>query len=199
MGLERIPGQDKGTKRPVREAVTFHPQARPIIKDSGSLPMTLADYNQAVDLHADGLYRFALKHLRDRDSAKDIVQESFARLWAKVTEVDAAKAKSYLFTTAHHAMVDAVRKDGRSTRMEEHHTNLRSVDQAAPDLKEVLDAALATLPAIQRSVVLLRDLEGYSYDEIAELTGLNLAQVKVYIYRGRTALKDYIGQLDLIL
>lgn len=56
--------------------------------------MTLADYNQAVDLHADGLYRFALKHLRDRDSAKDIVQESFARLWAKVTEVDAAKAKS---------------------------------------------------------------------------------------------------------
>lgn len=91
-----------------------------------------------------------------------------------------------------------MRKDGRSTRMEEHHTNLRSVDQAAPDLKEVLDAALATLPAIQRSVVLLRDLEGYSYDEMRP-TGLNLAQVKVYIYRGRTALKDYIGQLDLIL
>jgi RNA polymerase sigma-70 factor (ECF subfamily) len=180
-------------------AVTFHPQARPITKDSGSLPMTLADYNHAVDLHADGLYRFALKHLRDRDSAKDIVQESFARLWAKVTEVDAAKAKSYLFTTAHHAMVDAVRKESRSTRMEDHHSDLRSTSQSAPDLKEVLDAALATLPAIQRSVVLLRDLEGYSYEEIAELTGLNLAQVKVYIYRGRTALKDYIGHLDLVL
>jgi RNA polymerase sigma factor (sigma-70 family) len=161
--------------------------------------MTLADYNHAVDLHADGLFRFALKHLRDRDSAKDIVQESFARLWAKVTEVEATKAKSYLFTTAHHAMVDTVRKEGRSTRMEDHHHNLRSVSQSAPDLKEVLDAALATLPAIQRSVVLLRDLEGYSYEEIAELTGLNLAQVKVYIYRGRTALKEYIGHLDLVL
>jgi RNA polymerase sigma-70 factor (ECF subfamily) len=45
----------------------------------------------------------------------------------------------------------------------------------------------------------LRDLEGYTYEEIAELTGLNLPQVKVYIYRGRTALKDYIGQLDLVL
>jgi RNA polymerase sigma-70 factor (ECF subfamily) len=161
--------------------------------------MTIAEYNHAVDQHADGIYRFALKHLRDEDRAKDVVQESFARLWVKVVEVDAAKAKSYLFTTAHHAMVDEVRKGCRSTRMEAHHDNIRSVSQAQPDLKEVLDAALATLPAIQRSVVLLRDLEGYTYEEIAELTGLNLPQVKVYIYRGRTALKDCIGQLDLVL
>lgn len=161
--------------------------------------MTLAEYNHAVDLHADGLYRFAVKHLRDEDQAKDVVQETFARLWTRVTEVDAAKAKSYLFTTAHHAMVDEVRKGRRSTRMEEHHEDLRQTNQSQPDLKEVLDQALATLPAIQRSVVLLRDLEGYSYEEIAELTGLNLPQVKVYIYRGRTALKDYIGQLDMVV
>ena len=62
--------------------------------------MTLQDYNTCVDQHSDGVYRFALKHLRDKDTAKDVVQESFARLWQKVEEVDAAKAKSYLFTTA---------------------------------------------------------------------------------------------------
>jgi RNA polymerase sigma factor (sigma-70 family) len=161
--------------------------------------MTLAEYNTAVDLHADGIFRFALKHLRDADRAKDVVQESFARLWSKVEDVDGAKAKSYLFTTAHHVMVDEVRKDQRSTRMEEHHRDMKHTAQHQPDLKEVLDAALATLPAVQRSVVLLRDLEGYSYEEIAELTQLNLAQVKVYIYRGRTALKEYIGQLDLVI
>jgi RNA polymerase sigma-70 factor (ECF subfamily) len=161
--------------------------------------MTPTEYNHAVDQLADGIYRFALKHLRDEDLAKDVVQESFARLWTKLDQVEGAKAKSYLFTTAHHVMVDEVRKGGRSTRMEDHHDNLRTTSQAQPDLKEVLDAALATLPAIQRSVVLLRDLEGYAYEEIAELTGLNLAQVKVYIYRGRTALKEYIGQLDLVL
>ncbi|MBX2972107.1 MAG: RNA polymerase sigma factor [Flavobacteriales bacterium] len=161
--------------------------------------MTLAEYNTAVDAHADGIYRFALKHLSDEDRAKDVVQESFTRLWVKLEEVDGAKAKSYLFTTAHHVMVDEVRKDRRSTRMEEHHEDLRHTSQHQPDLKEVLDMALATLPAIQRSVVLLRDLEGYAYEEIAELTGLNLPQVKVYIYRGRTALKEYIGQLDLVL
>lgn len=161
--------------------------------------MTVEDYNRCVDMHSDGVYRFALKHLRDRDTAKDVVQESFARLWTKLEEVDAAKAKSYLFTTAHHTMVDTVRKEQRSTRMEEHHDDLRSTSQSNPDLKAILDSALATLPDVQRSVVLLRDLEGYAYEEIAEITGLNLPQVKVYIYRGRTALKEYIGKLELVL
>ena len=161
--------------------------------------MTIAEYNAAVDALADGLYRFALKHQRDRDLAKDTVQESFARLWAKVDQVDGTRAKSYLFTTAHHVIVDEARKGTRVRRMEEHHEDLRHTSQSPPDLREVLDAALATLPAIQRSVVLLRDLEGYAYEEIAELTGLNLPQVKVYIYRGRSALKDYIGQLDAVV
>ena len=162
--------------------------------------MTLNDFNSCVDMHSDGVYRFALKHLRDKDTAKDVVQESFARLWQKVEEVDATKAKSYLFTTAHHIMVDTVRKSQRSTRMEEHHEDLSFTGEGAqPDLKRIIDAGLATLPEVQRSVILLRDLEGYTYEEIAELTGLNLTQVKVYIYRGRTALKEYIGKLEIVL
>ncbi len=161
--------------------------------------MTLHDYNACVDQHSDGIYRFALKHLRDEDTAKDVVQEAFARLWQHLERVDGNKGKSYLFTTAHHILVDEARKGKRSTRMEEQHEDMLWGAQAQPDLKEVLDAALATLPDIQRSVVLLRDLEGYAYEEIAELTGLNLTQVKVYIYRGRTALKEHIGKLDLVL
>ncbi len=162
--------------------------------------MTLTEYNTCVDMHSDGVYRFALKHLRDRDTAKDVVQESFARLWQKVEDVDATKAKSYLFTTAHHIMVDTVRRGQRSTRMEEHHEDLRHTSESGqPDLKAIIDSALATLPEVQRSVILLRDLEGYSYEEIAELTGLNLTQVKVYIYRGRTALKEFIGKLEIVL
>ena len=162
--------------------------------------MNLHEYNTCVDMHSDGVYRFALKHLRDADAAKDVVQESFARLWQKVEEVDAAKSKSYLFTTAHHIMVDTVRRGQRSTRMEEHHEELSFTSEGGPpDLKEILDAGLATLPEVQRSVILLRDLEGYSYEEIAELTGLNLTQVKVYIYRGRTALKEFIGKLEIVL
>ena len=161
--------------------------------------MTVEDYNRCVDVHSDGVYRFALKHLRDTDKAKDVVQESFARLWVKVDEVDAMKAKSYLFTTANHVMIDEVRKGSRSTRMEEHHEDLQWSSQSQPDLQKILEQGLATLPAVQRSVVLLRDLEGYSYEEIAGIAGLSLEQVKVYIYRGRTALKNYIGHLEGVL
>ena len=97
--------------------------------------MELADYNSAVDAHADGIFRFAVKHLRDEDLAKDVVQEAFARLWTKLEQVEAAKAKSYLFTTAHHLMVDEVRKQTRSTRMAEHHEHLQHTSQSQPDLK----------------------------------------------------------------
>ncbi|RLD49112.1 MAG: RNA polymerase sigma factor, partial [Bacteroidetes bacterium] len=60
------------------------------------------------------------------------------------------------------------------------------------DLKEVLDEALKKLNEVQRSVILLRDYEGYSYQEIGEITGLSESQVKVYIYRARVFLKNYI-------
>lgn len=162
-------------------------------------PVELAEYNQAVDRFADGIYRFAVKHLRDTEQAKDVVQESFARLWQRVEEVDGAKAKSYLFTTAHHLLVDSVRMAARSTPLERRHEHLAGGGAPQPDLKEILEEALAGLPPVQRSVVLLRDLEGYTYEEIAAATGLNVTQVKVYIYRGRTALKNYIGSLENVL
>ena len=161
--------------------------------------MTPEQYNQCVDQHADGIFRFALKNLRDEELAKDIVQESFTRMWAKLDSVDGSKGKSYLFTTAHHLICDTAKKRQRSTRMEVVHENKIHTSQSAPDLKEILDRALATLPDIQRSVILLRDLEGYSYDEIADMTELTLSQVKVYIYRGRTSLKAYIGNLNIVV
>lgn len=161
--------------------------------------MTPAQYNQCVDQHADGIFRFALKNLRDEEMAKDIVQESFTRMWAKLDSVDGAKGKSYLFTTAHHLICDSAKKRKRSTPLEEVHEKMQYSNQQALDLKEILDRALATLPEIQRSVILLRDLEGYSYDEIAVLTKLSLSQVKVYIYRGRTALKAHIGDMNIVV
>ena len=65
--------------------------------------------------------------------------------------------------------------------------------------QKILDKALNTLNEIQRSVILLRDYEGYSYEEIGEITGLNESQVKVYIYRARLALKQYIGSLENVV
>jgi RNA polymerase sigma-70 factor (ECF subfamily) len=66
-------------------------------------------------------------------------------------------------------------------------------------LMELLDMALGRLPHIQRTVVLLRDYEGYSYEEIGRITGLNESQVKVYIFRARMFLKNFIGKPEQVI
>jgi RNA polymerase sigma-70 factor (ECF subfamily) len=66
-------------------------------------------------------------------------------------------------------------------------------------LQEVIERAVANLPEDQKAVVMLRDYEGYSYREISEITGLNESQVKVYIYRARVYLKNYIGSMEKVI
>jgi len=141
-------------------------------------------YNKIVDQHADGLFRFAYSMCKDRDDAQDVVQDAFTKLWERKDGVNVEKVKSYLFTTAHHKVIDMFRKAKRFQDIDNTTIHL-STTQQTHDLKEVLDEALKTLPEIQKSVVLLRDYEGYNYEEIADITGLNLSQVKVYIFRAR--------------
>ncbi|NRA11821.1 MAG: RNA polymerase sigma factor [Crocinitomicaceae bacterium] len=160
--------------------------------------MTVKEYNISVDEYSDNLFRFALKHLRNEMSANDMVQETFTKVWIKHEEVSYEKVKSYLFTTAYHAIVDWVKKEGRSGDIE--YTEEQGENPSINfNLKEVLEEALERLPEVQKSVVLLRDYEGYNYNEIAEITGLSEAQVKVYIFRARKALKTYIKRLDLVI
>lgn len=161
--------------------------------------MTTADYNSCVDQHADGVYRFILKNVKDEERARDIVQDSFSKMWEKSKEIAAGKAKSYLFTTAYHTMIDDIRREKRTIRLEGNEAYQPSVNQHWSDLKEVLQAALDTLPQMQKAVIMLRDYEGYSYEEIGKITNLSESQVKVYIYRGRVALKNYIGSPDKVI
>ena len=161
--------------------------------------MTAAEYNSCADLYSDGVYRFILKNIKDRDTAQDIVQESYVRMWERVKEVSYDKARSYLFTTAYHTMIDHIRKNQRLSSLADNHSELRDETPGNyNDLKEVINQAVAKLPEIQRSVIMLRDYEGYSYEEIGDILKLSESQVKVYIFRARTFLKQYIGSLDLV-
>ncbi len=158
--------------------------------------MTAAEYNVCVDKYADSLFRFVLKNIKDRDSARDIVQDTFEKVWLKVDKVEFEKAKSYLFTTGYHTLIDKIRKEKQVIPLEDYHEEKMHSHNRFSDVRKVLDKALNTLSEIQRSVVLLRDYEGYSYEEIGEITGLNESQVKVYIYRARLALKSYLVRID---
>jgi RNA polymerase sigma-70 factor (ECF subfamily) len=79
------------------------------------------------------------------------------------------------------------------------HVGTGSTMKQYSDLNEILHEALDRLPPVQKSVIMLRDYEGYSYEEIEKITGLNESQVKVYIYRGRVALKEYLVKMDYVV
>lgn len=161
--------------------------------------MTIKEYNKAVDVFADGIFRFIVKNLGDEDGAKDVVQEAFVRLWDKHSEVESEKVKTYLFTTAYHIMIDMIRKEKNKKKYIENADLKRYANNDFSDLSEILNTAVAQLPEMQRIVVMLRDYEGYSYEEIGEITKLNESQVKVYIYRARKALKQYIVSMDVVI
>lgn len=161
--------------------------------------MDLHSYNNCVETHADGVYRFVLKHIKDKDAAKDIVQDSFEKMWRKIDTIEAEKAKTYLFTTAYHTLIDYTRKESKKTSMKEVDYNSHSHSKQYSDLKQVLNAGLEQLPEIQKTVLLLRDYEGYDYAEIGNITNLNESQVKVYIFRARTFLKNYIGKVEAVI
>lgn len=163
--------------------------------------MTIEEYNKAVDLYADNLYRFILKQCRIEELAQDVVQESFEKMWLRLDSINGAKAKSYLFTTGYHTMLDVLKKDKRVTALEGESDQAYHHQQPEQytDISEVLEEALQRLPEIQRTVIMLRDYEGYSYEEIGEITKLTASQVKVYIYRGRIGLKQYLVSIENVI
>jgi len=161
--------------------------------------MTEKDYNECVTLYADNVYRFILKNLRHEEDARDVVQTAFEKMWRNRAEVDASRSKSYLFTVAYNQMIDHIRKVKRVQLKEEFNEDLRTQDKPANNLKKILEEALSRLSETQRSLVLLKDYEGYSYDEIGKITGLSESQVKVYLHRARVQLKDYLVKMENVI
>ena len=96
-------------------------------------------------------------------------------------------------------MIDVIRKEKHLENYQKYHQQVLKEESTYSDLKEILNEAAARLPEIQRSVLLLRDYEGYSYKEIGEITDLNESQVKVYIYRARVLMKNYLVSIDRVI
>lgn len=155
--------------------------------------MTKKEYNSSVSDFADYLYRFALKSTRNEADAQDIVQSAFEKLWKNRDKVNAASCKSYLFTVAYRQMIDSHRKSNRVVLKDKIDENEKTTDNIPSyETKEILNHALYRLNEVQRNLILLKDYEGYSYKEIAEITSLNISQVKVYLHRARLQLRNYL-------
>ena len=161
--------------------------------------MTEKEYNDCVTLYADNVYRFILKNLRHEEDARDVVQTAFEKLWRNRQEVDGLKSKSYLFTVAYNQMIDHIRKVKRIQLKEEFNEESRISNRPAHNLKAVLQEALSRLSETQKSLVMLKDYEGYSYEEIGRIMNLSESQVKVYLHRARLQLKEYIVKVENVI
>ena len=75
----------------------------------------------------------------------------------------------------------------------------RVTNKEANNIRDILERALAKLSETQRSLVMLKDYEGYSYDEIGQIMNLSESQVKVYLHRARLQLKEYIVKVENVI
>ena len=160
--------------------------------------MTRTEYCQLVLAEKDRLNRFAAWFLRDAHEAADITQDALLRLWEHRNGVVAGAARTWLFRTIHRLCVDQAR------RLNGHASKLFDVVQMRPSLAEYspadalrlverrrdVAAALADLSPRDRTFVVLRELEGMSYDEIASVLECPLGSVKVGLHRARQRLRE---------
>ncbi len=132
-----------------------------------------------------------------KEEAEDYVQQAFVKLWENHSKVEVEAAKSWLFTTARRLFLNQIKKN-------QHHDKfVNSSDQPNTinnnldfDRKDQIEKVLTKLNEKQRTIVLLRDLEGYNYNEIGEMMDLSESQVKVYLFRARKKFKEELMKLD---
>lgn len=154
--------------------------------------MDLKLYNDCVKLYSDGLYRFAIKSCGNVEEAKDIVQNCYEVLWQNRADVNYEKAKSFLFTIAYRKSMDVHRNNNKMQLMPAFEEHKMGTIGSKLEVENLVNIALNQLDETSRSLIVLKDLEGYNYDEMCKITALNLSQVKVYLYRARKKMKDFI-------
>lgn len=161
--------------------------------------MTDKQYNLCVDNFSDNILRFLVKNLKDRQEAEDILQDVFLKLWEKHKEVDNDKVKAYLFKAAYNTMINTINHNKLIDNIEIKDTVTINAQNAHSDIKDILSDALNLLSSLQKASLLLRDYEGYSYNEIGQILNITEENVKINIFRARQKMKKYIGSIDNII
>ena len=161
--------------------------------------------------HFEGMvYSFALQSLRRREDAEDATQEVFLKLWRTLgTWRDEASVKTYIMRIARNTVIDMIRRrnsrptdsltveddDGEESQLDIADTDTSSnpaADYARREQIEEVRRAIDELPPDHREIIILRDINGLSYAEIAEATGLDPGTVRSRLSRARNNLKEIL-------
>jgi RNA polymerase sigma-70 factor (ECF subfamily) len=163
--------------------------------------MQSIQFKNDVLIHKDLMYRLALRILKNEEDANDIVQDSLLKLWDKRKVLtDIKNIKSFSMTMVRNACIDLIRKHKPETNKEQ--LILQRTDYLNPEKKLVISDQLRMVRNIidqmneqQREVIQLREVEGLDYDEIAEITGLSINNLRVIISRARKEIKSKMIQM----
>ena len=155
--------------------------------------MTAKEYNIGVRLWADDAMRFAMRCCNSRPDCEDAVQEALASLWNHRDEVSAAKGKGYLLSAAYRSLM-MILCHRKVVQMHEECMTVETSQMPDErfDLREAIEHSLQSLPEVQRAILQLRDVEGYSYAEIGEALSLSDSQVQVYLFRARVTMRKQL-------
>ena len=172
----------------------------------------LSAFNQLV-MHYQGLaYNVAFRILNDPDTAADATQEAFIKAFKSMAQYSGGSFKSWLMRIVTNTCYDQLRYDRRrptdpldgDEAEDEYDSHL--IDTADPpeatavrhELSDMLQACIHKLPPDQRVVLVLRDVEGFNYDEIAQITEVSLGTVKSRLNRARNRMKTILLQQELL-
>ena len=159
--------------------------------------MNRKEYNIAVKKHSSNLFGYVFSFLRNSEDSRDIVQDVFEKLWKNKKKVEVEKCKAWMFRTGHNALINFTKRKQRTVYNTDMIPEQMNVNNSFEN-QEIIDLALSLLPPLQKSIILLRDLEGYMYEEIAEILEISDSQVKVYLFRARKKIKKQLGDLTLV-
>lgn len=163
-------------------------------------------YNQLVIAYQQLAYNVAYRVLGDTERAMDATQDAFLKGYRAIDTFRGGSFKAWILRITTNACYDLLRsaKRRRTSSIDdlvedEEHSGILEDDQETPeqyvqrqDLNDVIQAALATLPEDQRTVVILSDIQGLNYVEIAEATMVSLGTVKSRLSRARAKMRDYL-------
>ncbi|MGB8491440.1 MAG: RNA polymerase sigma factor [Bacteroidales bacterium] len=158
--------------------------------------MTLADFNELVRKLSRKLYRYAYRILKEQGGAEDAVQEVMLKLWqmnSKLGEYNSIEALATTMTK--NFCIDQVRKFRRVDSLEkEPDTGSRELSphdlMVRMETSTIMGRIIGELPEIYRDVIQLRDIEGFSYEEIAGMTGQNVNTLRVNLSRARKTVRN---------
>jgi RNA polymerase sigma-70 factor (ECF subfamily) len=176
-----------------------------------SLGGNLDAFNRLVELYQDYLFALTVRVLADRDVAADAVQEAFFNAYRNLARFRGDSFKSWISRIALNAATDVLRNRKRKPadpypEWEDDAWQPPADESASPERmaiartrSRVIATALQQITPDQRTAIVLFDVEGYDYQEIADMTGVSLGTVKSRIHRGRLALRDLLaGDLELM-